>query len=184
VIESLNCFRKDESGLSPAFFLTDEAQSVVEGHIDSIEDLVRESRKVSRICVFEDPSSPLQAMLISQYRGMDSRPRVLTKPKLFMPLRGRLVLLRVNPNGDVLKRELLLRGRNVVTHVKSRQPYIDLPVDDVTSHLEITLGPHDRIGDRNFPPVAWDQGESSRARWREVQIRMALEDEAGASSSP
>lgn len=115
-------------------------------------------------------------MLIAQHRGMDSRPRVLTKPKLFMPIRGQLVLLRVDTNGEVLTRDLLSPGQHVISYVRPRQPYLDLPVDDVTCHLEITLGPHDRVSDRNFPPVAWDEGESSRARWRENQIRIALND--------
>jgi len=176
-MEDLFHFRKDDSGLSPAFFLTDTVQDVVSDHLDAIEDLARSSKKVARICVFEDSSSLLQAMLIAQHRGMDSRPRVLTKPKLFMPLRGQLVLLKVNMNGDVLARELLVPGRNVMSYVKPKQPYIDLPVDEVTCHLEVTLGPHDRVGDRNFPPVGWDEGEFSRAQWREEQIRLALEDE-------
>jgi len=120
-------------------------------------------------------------MLIAQHRGMDSRPRVLMKPKLFMPLRGRLVLLKVDMSGEILTRDLLAPGRNVINYVKPRQPYIDLPVDEVTCHLEITLGPHDRVGDRNLPPVAWDEGESSRARWREDQIRLALDIERSAS---
>lgn len=177
MMENLFQFRKDDSGLSPAFFLTDTVQDVVSSHLDAIEDLTRSTKRVTRICVFEDSSSPLQAMLIAQHRGMDSRPRVLTKPKLFMPLRGQLVLLKVDMNGEVFSRELLAPGQNVMNYVKPRQPYIDLPVDEVTCHLEITLGPHDRVGDRNFPPVSWDEGESSRARWREEQIRLALEDE-------
>jgi len=176
MIEGLDSFRKDESGLSPAYFLTGKVQRVLHSHIDAIEAVTRESQHVSRICVFENSASLLQAMLVAQYRGMDSRPRVLTKPKLFMPLRGRLVLLRLDFNGGVVTRELLTPGQNVLTYVESRQPYIDLPVDEVTSHLEITLGPHDGISDRNFPPVLWDEGERARRRWREEQLRLALND--------
>jgi len=172
----LGDFRRDESGLSPAFFLTDSLHEIVKSHLDAIEAHTRSSRQVTRICAFEDSTSPLQAMLIAQHRGMDSRPRVLTKPKLFMPIRGQLVLLRVDTNGEVLTRDLLSPGQHVISYVRPRQPYLDLPVDDVTCHLEITLGPHDRVSDRNFPPVAWDEGESSRARWRENQIRIALDD--------
>lgn len=176
MIEGLDLFRRDESGLSPAFFLTERARSVLHSHVEAIEAVTRESHHVSRICVFENSASLLQAMLVAQYRGMDSRPRVLTKPKLFMPLRGRLVLLRVDLSGVVVTRELLVPGQNILTYVEPRQPYIDLPVDEVTSHLEITLGPHDRISDRNFPPVLWDEGERARRRWREEQIRLALND--------
>jgi len=176
MIEGLDLFRRDESGLSPAFFLTERARSVLHSHVEAIEAVTRESHHVSRICVFENSASLLQAMLVAQYRGMDSRPRVLTKPKLFMPLRGRLVLLRVDLSGVVVTRELLVPGQNILTYVEPRQPYIDLPVDEVTSHLEITLGPHDRVSDRNFPPVLWDEGERARRRWREEQIRLALND--------
>jgi len=181
VSEKLKDFRRDDSGISPAFFLTDSLHEVVSSHLDEIEAHTRSSGKVTRICAFQDSTSPLQAMLIAQYRGMDSRPRVLMKPKLFMPLRGRLVLLKVDMSGEILIRDLLSPGRNVINYVKPRQPYIDLPVDEVTCHLEITLGPHDRVGDRNFPPVAWNEGESSRARWREDQIRLALDIERSAS---
>lgn len=177
MIEGLDSFRKDESGLSPAYFLTGKIQRVLHSHIDAIEAATRESHHVTRICVFENSASSLQAMLIAQYHGMDSRPRVLTKPKLFMPLRGRLVLLRVDLSGVVVTRELLVPGQNILTYVEPRQPYIDLPVDEVTSHLEITLGPHDRISDRNFPPVLWDEGEQSRQHWREKQIHLALNGE-------
>jgi len=176
MIEGLDLFRRDESGLSPAFFLTERARSVLHSHVEAIEAVTRESHHVSRICVFDNSASLLQAMLVAQYRGMDSRPRVLTKPKLFMPLRGRLVLLRVDLSGVVVTRELLVPGQNILTYVEPRQPYIDLPVDEVTSHLEITLGPHDRVSDRNFPPVLWDEGERARRRWREEQIRLALND--------
>lgn len=182
--EKLRFFRRDDSGLSAAFFFTDSMQEVVDSHLDAIEALTRSSGKVTRICAFEDPTSSLQAMLIAQNRGMDSRPRVLVKPKLFMPLRGRLVLLKVDTNGDVLTRDLLYPGRNVINYVKPRQPYIDLPIDEVTCHLEITLGPHDRVGDRNFPPVAWDESETSRARWREVQIRLTLDNETISPNCP
>jgi len=177
MIEGLDLFRRDESGLSPAFFLTERARSVLHSHVEAIEAVTRESHHVSRICVFENSASLLQAMLVAQYRGMDSRPRVLTKPKLFMPLRGRLVLLRVDLSGVVVTRELLVPGQNILTYVEPRQPYIDLPVDEVTSHLEITLGPHDRVSDRNFPPVFWDEGEQSRQDWREKQIHLALNGE-------
>jgi len=179
ISDNLNVFRKDESGFSPAFFLTDDVQSVLTMHIDAIEANTRKFHCVTRICVFEDSASPLQAMLIAQYQGMDSRPRVLTKPKLFMPLRGQLILLRVDFRGNVVTRELLSPGRNVLTYIDPRQPYIDLPVDEVTTHLEITLGPHDRVSDRNFPPVWWDEGEQSRERWREKQIQTTLANESG-----
>jgi len=172
--ENLNVFRKDESGLSTAFFLTDDMHSVITTHVDALEAYAQKSQRNARICVFENSESPLHAMLITQFRNMDSRPRVMTKPKCFMPLRGRLILLKVDFGGNVVKREVLSPGQNILSYIETRQPYIDIPVDEITTHLEITIGPHDRVSDRNFPPVWWDEGKETRERWREEQIRMTL----------
>jgi len=85
-----------------------------------------------------------------------------------------LILLKVDFDGNVVKREVLSPGQNILTYIETRQPYIDIPVDEITTHLEITIGPHDRVSDRNFPPVWWDEGKETRERWREEQIRITL----------
>ena len=179
ISDELGAFRKDESGFSPAFFLTERVRTVLSKHIDAIEANTRRFRCVTRICVFENSDSPLQAMLVSQPRGMDACPRFLSKPKLFMPLRGQLVLLRLEFSGNVLMRELLTPGRHVLSYIDVRLPYIDLPVNDFTTHLEITLGPHDRVSDRNCPPMPWNIGEQIRKRWCEEQIQTTLANESG-----
>lgn len=170
----LDCFRRDDSGFSTAFFLTPSVVGVLRDDIDALEAEALRSSRSARICSFFDSTGPLQAMIIAQHRGMDSRPRVLAdKPKLFMPLRGRLLLVRLLENGDVLEREVLVPQREILTLVIPRQPYIDLPIDSLTVHLEITLGPHDRVADRNFPPFEWDVGPESRRLWRDSQLRAA-----------
>ena len=95
----LDSFRLDESGLSPAFFMS-QLLTVGDRHVDELEQIIRHTHRSARICMFPDSSSPLHAMIISQPQGMDSLPRVLAnKPKLFMPLRGRLVLLKLDTAG-------------------------------------------------------------------------------------
>jgi hypothetical protein len=98
-----------------------------------------------------------------------------TKPKIFIPVRGPLLLIKLHRNGAVSLREILVPGRNLAANVAAGEPYIDLPLDELTSHLEITLGPHDRVGDRNFPQFEWDKGPQSRAVWRDTQARLALQ---------
>ncbi|MEY4401664.1 MAG: hypothetical protein RL072_1529 [Actinomycetota bacterium] len=118
-------------------------------------------------------------MIISQPQGMDSVPRVLaTKPKLFMPLRGRLVLVRLDVDGVVESSQVLMPGRDLLSYVEPRKAYLDLPIEDVTTHLEITLGPHDRIGDRNFPRFDWDSSPETRTSWRKQQVTNALKAES------
>ena len=171
---NLDPFRLDESGLSPAFFMS-RLPTATDQHIDELEKIVRRTQRSARICMFPDPSSPLHAMIICQPQGMDSLPRVLaTKPKLFMPLRGRLVLVRLGDDGVVESSSVLLPGRDVLSYVEPRKAYLDLPIDPVTTHLEITLGPHDRIGDRNFPRFDWDTSPETRTSWRNQQISSAL----------
>jgi hypothetical protein len=129
--------------------------------------------------MFPDSSSPLHAMIISQPQGMDSLPRVLaTKPKLFMPLRGRLVLVKLDVGGVVESAQVLMPGRDMLSYVEPRKAYLDLPIEDVTTHLEITLGPHDRIGDRSFQRFDWDSSPETRTMWRKEQVEIALRVES------
>ena len=173
----LGSFRLDESGLSPAYFLSQALTASTE-HIDALEQIVRRTNRSARICTFPNSSSPLHAMIISQPQGMDSLPRVLaTKPKLFTPLRGRLVLVRIDVGGVVESAQVLMPGRDILSYVEPRKAYLDLPVDDVTTHLEITLGPHDRIGDRNLPRFTWDTSPDTRTAWRRQQIDNAMKAE-------
>jgi hypothetical protein len=175
-MSGLEGFRRDESGFSPAFFLAGNLWQVGLEQLDALEHLVKSTNKPARICIFESPTSALQTMLIVQAKGMDSRPRMLqTKPKIFIPVRGPLLLIKMHRNGEVSLREILVPGRDLAANVAAGEPYIDLPLDDLTSHLEITLGPHDRVGDRNFPPFEWDTGPESRAVWRDAQVRLALQ---------
>jgi hypothetical protein len=177
MMRELDSFRLDESGLSPAYFLSRALTASAE-HVDALEEIVRRTHRSARICMFPDSSSPLHAMIISQPQGMDSLPRVLaTKPKLFMPLRGRLVLVKLDVGGVVESAQVLMPGRDMLSYVEPRKAYLDLPVDEVTTHLEITLGPHDRIGDRNFPRFDWDISPETRTAWRRQQIDNAMKAE-------
>jgi hypothetical protein len=173
---TLDQFRFDASGVSSAFFLTSGMHRVLADHVDQLEGFSKLHSTNCRICMFTDSADPLQAMIIVQRRGMDSLPRrLVNKPKLFMPLRGNLVLVRVGDDGDVVSRELLQPGRDLLSCVAPAQVYVDLPLDEMTTHLEITLGPHDRVADRNFPRFTWDRGSESRAAWREQQVALATQ---------
>ena len=177
----LPSFRLDETGYSPAFFMSEISTSTCD-HVEALERIVRKTHRSARLCMFADASAPLHAMIIAQPRGMDSLPRLLAnKPKLFMPLRGRIVLMKLNTEGDVEKRAVLQPGRDILSYVEPGVAYIDLPVEEVTVHLEITLGPHDRVGDRNFPRFRWDSGVEARNVWRNEQMRFALETDSGSA---
>jgi len=174
MMRELDSFRLDETGLSPAYFLSQALTASAE-HVDALEQIARRTNRSARICMFPDSSSPLHAMIISQPQGMDSLPRVLaTKPKLFMPLRGRLVLVKLDVGGVVESAQVLMPGRDLLSYVEPRKAYLDLPIEEVTTHLEITLGPHDRIGDRNFPRFDWDSSPETRTAWRRKQLDDAM----------
>jgi cupin fold WbuC family metalloprotein len=165
-------FKRDDSGYSPAYFLTGNNLQVNEKDLDSLELQARSTKRNCRICVFQNPEDPLHAMMIAQHRGMDSRPRLLSaKPKIFSPLRGRLLLILFDGLGNVLTRHVLRPLKSLAHYVPSGVPYVDLPIDDVTIHFEITVGPLDRVADRNFPMFPWDQGPESRQAWRNDQLR-------------
>lgn len=173
MISDAKRFEPDNSGYSSAYFLTGSNLQVNEKDLDSLEFQARSTKQNCRICVFRRVEDPLHAMVIAQHRGMDSRPRLLAaKPKIFSPLRGALLLITLDKSGDAITRHLLRPGGNVAHYVPSGVPYIDLPVDDVTIHFEITVGPHDRVADRNFPKFPWDQGRVSRKAWRDAQLRL------------
>ena len=174
----LDAFRRDDSGHSPAFFSDGGPAVVTDEDLNDLVHIAENTRSSARICLFNDANSSLHVMIIAQVIGMDSKPRVLaTKPKYFQPVRGRLALVQLDIEGVVTHRSLLSPGRQLAALVPPRTPYVDIPLDDVTVHVETTLGPHDRIADRRFPRFPWDSGTDARRVWRQAQISAVIEED-------
>lgn len=177
IIPQIEGFRLDSSGFSPAFYPVGPNPLVSEIEVRQIADITLQTKQTSRICLHRSPDDTLHFMVIAQYRGFDpNQPLARVHPmkeKIFQPLLGRLLIICISAFGKIVSENILNPTKGDIQSISQGQNYLDLPVDEVTVHAEIVIGPFNSSVDRVFPTMPWDVSIDEKKNFYDTCIQRA-----------
>ena len=160
-------FSPDRAARSPSFWPVGGTRSFGKDHVEFLSQLARGPSGVARVCLHRSTQDALHSMLVAQTALKYWKPkRHLAKFKLFHIVRGSMLVVLFDDQGDVSYSEVLDPSDRLSVFVPAKTFHTNIALTEVVVHHEVIEGPYtpDETGRElaDFAPSESDTLASTR----------------------